>query len=68
MKNNQFIITGPIENEEQLYWNNDPSRMWVEFGEATTFPVDILSSPLPPRASGVMELTITRIPITVYPL
>jgi hypothetical protein len=67
-KKNQFIITGPRDGEDQLYWNNSPTRMWVEFGEATTFPIDILSAPLPPRASGIMEVTIERIPVREYPV
>lgn len=54
----QFVITGPVTNEEQTYWNMD--RQWVTYlAEATTFPHDILTSPLPPGSSGVMELTLT---------
>lgn len=56
-KETQFIVAGPVVNEEQTYWNND--RQWVTFlAEATTFPHDILTSPLPIGSSGIMELTL----------
>lgn len=52
---NQFVIAGPIESEEQLWWNNE--KGWVEFKDATPLPPAILDSPLPPGATGVMEIT-----------
>lgn len=56
-KGTQFIVTGPVVNEEQTYWNND--LQWVTFlAEATTFPHDILTSLLPVGATGIMELTL----------
>jgi len=52
----QFIIAGPVMSEEQTWWNNDQG--WTpDFTEATTLPRDILTSSLPPGATGIMELT-----------
>ena len=52
----QFLITGPVIDEEQTYWNND--RGWVPFlVEGTTLPKKILTTPLPQGATGIMELT-----------
>ena len=52
----QFIICGPVVDEEQTYWHNE--RGWVVLlSNATTLPREILTSPLPPGASGIMELT-----------
>lgn len=53
---NDYVIAGPILNEEQTYWHND--RGWItDLGEATTLPREIITNPLPPGAAGIMELT-----------
>jgi hypothetical protein len=53
----EYIITGPVLNDEQTYWNNDNG--WVsEFSEATTFPREIVTTLLPQGATGIMELTL----------
>lgn len=53
----QFVVAGPVLNEEQLYWHNDDK--WItSLPDATTFPAEILTSPLPLGATGIMELTI----------
>lgn len=60
-----YLITGPVRNEDQTYWHNDYG--WItEFGEATTLPKQILTSPLPPGATGIMELTPGG-PVAFYP-
>jgi hypothetical protein len=51
-----YIITGPIVDEEQTYWHNDHG--WItELPDATTFPVQIVNTPLPEGATGLMKLT-----------
>jgi len=52
----QFVIAGPVENEEQTWWNNNQG--WIsDFTEATTLPSDVLTSSLPHGATGIMEVT-----------
>lgn len=47
-----YVIIGTEDSERWPYWNNDLG--WVEeFNQATTFPIDILSYPLPEGATGV---------------
>lgn len=56
MAETQFVIAGPVENEEQLWWHNELG--WItKFECATTLPKQILTSPLPPGATGIMEIT-----------
>jgi hypothetical protein len=51
-----YIITGPVIDEEQTYWHNDHG--WItELPDATTFPVQIVTTPLPVGATGLMKLT-----------
>lgn len=61
----QFIIAGPIQNEEQLWWNNHQG--WISGLEnATTLPKQILTSPLPPGGVGVMEITMNMEFVAYY--
>jgi hypothetical protein len=58
----QFVIAGPVINEEQTWWNNDQG--WVDdFFRATTLPVDILLSPLPLGATGILRMTMEGKPL-----
>ena len=53
---NQFVVCGPISNEEQTYWHNE--HEWItDLDKATTFPKAIMALPLPSGATGIMELT-----------
>lgn len=61
----QFIIAGPIEDEEQLWWSNEYG--WVPgIGQATTLPKEILTDPLPIEATGIMEITMKMEYVTFY--
>lgn len=63
----QFVIAGPIANDTQLWWHNELG--WIEdLIEATTLPVDILTTPLPPGATGVLEITMDGSYVCFYTL
>jgi len=65
MFDTQFIIAGPVLNEEQTWWNNDHD--WVtDFENATTFPKDILTTTLPMGATGIMEVKMDFTPVGFY--
>lgn len=58
----QFIIAGPIQDEEQYWWSNDLG--WTsDQTEATTFPKGILTETLPVGARGLLEMTMKGEPI-----
>jgi hypothetical protein len=54
---NIFVIVGPDDGSNQLFFKLNAPSMWVPLGEATHFPVEVLNETLPPGASGIMELT-----------
>jgi hypothetical protein len=60
----QFVITGPIVDDELLYWNNDWG--WTSLEEATTFDKEIMTVPLPVEGSGVMEVSMIKEPVKYY--
>jgi len=66
MKINNFVILGPIDDESPTYWNMYEG--WtIHLGEATTFPKDILSLPLPQGSTGMLEYqSHNAIPINLY--
>lgn len=64
----QFLICGPIgDDDAPTYWNNDQG--WVsDSREATTLPRQILTSPLPEGSVGILELTMFGFPVSYFEL
>lgn len=61
----QYVICG-TEYGEPVFWNIE--KGWVEdVNHASTFPKGILGERLPPRAVGVMELSLTGDHLDYYP-
>ena len=50
MKDERFIIQGPMVEEETLYWSNELG--WVDMQSATRFGPEILFFPLPLEGKG----------------
>jgi hypothetical protein len=50
------------------YWNDDAGEWTNDFTEATSFPNLILSTPLPPGATHVMEIHPSGEPLGTYSL
>jgi len=63
----EFVILGPIVDEEATYWNV-PNWAWTkEYFDATTFDKEIMTSPLPEGGVGYMEIVKgTEYPVGVY--
>ncbi len=55
MKDERFIIQGPLVEEETLYWSND-TMDWVTMDSATRFGPELLMMPLPLEGVAVLEL------------
>jgi hypothetical protein len=56
MKDNQFVIVGPVQTE-QTYWNVN-TESWKEgLDQASLFPKGIFGITPPPGAMGIMEFT-----------
>lgn len=62
----KYIIIGNCPcNEELIYWNVNEG--WTSnFDDASFFPMIILH-PLPPGASGIMEIAAEGEPVNQYP-
>lgn len=54
MKDERFIIQGPLVEEETLYWSNEDG--WVSMDSATRFGHELLWMPLPLEGVAVLEL------------
>ncbi len=53
---------------DPTYWN-DANREWTtDFSEATNFPKLILTAPLPPGATHIMEVHSSGAPLSTYAL
>lgn len=50
------------------YWNDDLGEWVTDFSEATNFPQFILTEPLPPGATHIMEVHSSGEPLGVYSL
>jgi hypothetical protein len=50
----QYIIQGPMVEEETLYWSNDLG--WVDMASATRFGPEVLFFPLPLEGVAILEL------------
>jgi len=55
MKDERFIIQGPLVEEEVRYWSNEMMD-WVDMDSATRFPPEVLYLPLPAEGVAVLEL------------
>jgi hypothetical protein len=54
MKDERFIIQGPLVEEETLYWSNEDG--WGSMDTATRFGTEVLMLPLPLEGVAVLEL------------
>ena len=54
MKDERFIIQGPMQDEETLYWSNDDG--WGSMDGATRFGPELLLMPLPLEGVAILEL------------
>jgi hypothetical protein len=54
MKDERFIIQGPLVEEETLYWSNEDG--WGSMDTATRFGPELLMIPLPLEGVAVLEL------------
>jgi hypothetical protein len=54
MKDERFIIQGPMDGNETLYWSNDDG--WGSMDTATRFGPELLMLPLPLKGVAVLEL------------
>jgi hypothetical protein len=53
---------------DPCYWNDDVGEWSTEFSEATNFPKFILTTPLPPGATHIMEVHSSGKPLGTYAL
>jgi len=67
MKDLDFYILGPRVGDELTYWNLD--KGWVtDFGDASAFPKEILTLPLPEGATTVMPFSSASEPMSQFNL
>lgn len=55
LKGSNFFVLGPVtEDETATYWNNESG--WIEdITQATAFDRRVLTIPLPPGGTGIVE-------------
>lgn len=53
---------------DPTYWNDETGEWTTDFAEATSFPKMILTTPLPPGATHVMEVHSSGEPLGTYSL
>lgn len=58
----------PSGGEEPTYWNDEVGEWTDDFADATNFPKMILTTPLPPGATHVMEVHPSGEPLGTYSL
>ena len=66
MPKTTFIIIGPFVDETLLYWNVDKWEWVSDYNDASHFPQEILTLPLPRGVSSVMEVLEDGEPVTNY--
>lgn len=65
MPNTNFLITKTCPCGEILYWTG--RGLWLhEYEQAVKFPRDILTIPLPPGTSCILEVTDEGEPVAQY--
>ena len=52
MKDERFIIQGPLVEEETLYWSNEDG--WGSMDSATRYDINIFIKPLPLEGVAVL--------------
>lgn len=52
-----FIIAGPVIDEDQCYYNVEHNGWVNDIKAASTFPKEIMLEKLPLDTTGIMELT-----------